>query len=185
MSNDLQQFIWPTSFACTIVTENIILPNSYVINVNVEPTTTANGNITLGFKKLRYFVESYLQNAVLIAKDNPLLPALDNVESNLVILPSDPYDYYLGCVLFSKFLAMTESYFDIGLITIDSMVGEHIQYCITDPAESGLDLTGKHWWNMDTLDTGLGSNLTWNDLNINERPKFEPRIIKGGLSENQ
>lgn len=185
MSTNLQQFIWPVSFACTIITENIILPNNYMINVNIEPTTQGNGNITTGFKKLRYFVDHYLQNSILVAKDNPIVETLLGTENNLVLLPSDPYDYYFGCVLLNKFLVMTEQYFDIGLITIDSLVGEHIQYCIIDPEESGLVLTGDHWWNMDSLDTGLGSDTTWNDLNINERQKFEPRIIKGGLSENQ
>jgi hypothetical protein len=156
-----------------------------MINVNVEPTTMGNGNITTGFKKLRFFVENYLQNSIMVAENNPIVGSLSNIENNLVLLPSDPYDYYLGCVIFSKFLAMTEQYFDIGLITIDSMVGEHIQYCITNPDESGLDLIGDHWWNKDSLDTGQGSDVSWNDLNINERQKFEPRIIKGGKDENQ
>jgi hypothetical protein len=56
MSND-QQFVWPTSFACTIITEKIILPNLYSITIGIEPIASGQNNIALGFKKLRHFID--------------------------------------------------------------------------------------------------------------------------------
>ena len=70
-------------------------------------------------------------------------------------------------------------------MTVDSAVGDHVQYCIRDPEESGLDLSGEHWWNMDNLETGTKIDVSWDDLELNDSPKFEPRIIKGGKSENK
>jgi hypothetical protein len=87
--------------------------------------------------------------------------------------------------LLRKFQVITSKYFEIGFMTIDSAIGDHVQYCIRDPEESGLDLSGKHWWNMDDLDTGLGCDVSWNDLELSDVPKFEPRIIKGGKGENK
>ena len=106
-------------------------------------------------------------------------------DTNTVYFPTEPYDYFVGSILFRKFQVITEKYFEIGFITIDSAVGDHVQYCIRDPEETGLDLSGEHWWNMDNLDTGTGESLSWVDLDLHDSPKFEPRIIKGGRGENQ
>jgi hypothetical protein len=184
MSNDSPQFVWPTSFVCTVITDKVVVPNSYALSISIEPISTSAGAISVGFKKLRHFVDSYLHNSVLIHKDNPLAESFKEYYTSVVLLPSDPYDYFVGGVLYSKFLAITENNFHIDLLAIDSAIGDHIQYNISDPEECGLDLSGDYWWNADSPDTGFEPDANWDDLDINEGPKFEPRIIKGGRSEN-
>ena len=183
MSND-QQFVWPTSFACTIITEKIILPNLYSITIGIEPIASGQNNIALGFKKLRHFIDYQLNNSVFINQENPLAKLLEDSETNLVLLPSDPYDYFVGGVLYNKFLSITEKYFDIEVITIDSTIGDHVQYRLRHPEECGLDLKGDNWWNSDSTDTGQNKNTNWEDLDLHDIPRFEPKIIKGGKSEN-
>ena len=184
MSINQQQFVWPTSFACTIITEKIILPNLYSINVGIEPNHNGPNNISLGFKKLRHFIDYQLNNSVFINQEHPLVKSLGDTETNVVLLPCDPYDYFVGGILYSKFLSITEKYFDIDLITIDSTVGDHVQYCLGHPEECGLDLKGDYWWNMDSTDTGQNKNTNWEDLDLHDMPRFEPKINKGGKSEN-
>ena len=185
MSTNSHPFIWPTSFSCTLVTEKVIIPNAYSITISIEPPDTNNANIAVGFKKIRHFVDEYLQNSIFVCKDHELVKSICELDTNLVLFPTDPYDYFVGSVLYSKFLSISEKYFHIDLLTIDSAVGDNIQYAITDPSECGLDLSGEHWWNMDTADTGLNKSPDWSDLiDIHESLRFEPRIIKGGLSEN-
>lgn len=180
----MTQFIWPAQFACTLITENAVLPNSYSISISIEPIDKQ-ANIALGFRKLRHFVENHLHNSIFICKDNPLAAALENVENNRVIFPSEPYDYCVGSILYTKFLTICDKYFDIEFITIDSAVGDHVQYTIIDPDECGLDLEGEHWWNSDTADTGTGNTMSWKELNIKEGSSFEPTIIQGGLNSKQ
>ena len=182
MLTDIDQVVWPTEFNCTLVTETLILPNLYNITIAVEPIGQPS-NIGLGFRKIRQFVDEYLNNSVIIYAEHPLLPALQTTEATIVHLPNEPYDFYVGCVLFAKFLKITEKYFHISYFTIDSLVGDRVQYNILHPAESGLDLEGDYWWNTDSVNTGSGDKTTWEDLNISDGPRFEPRIIKGGLSE--
>ena len=79
---------------------------------------------------------------------------------------------------------ITQDYFEIGLMTIDSALGDHVQYCIRDPEEAGLELSGDHWWNRDSLDTGDNVNISWSDLDLSNDPKFKPRIIKGGRNDS-
>lgn len=183
MSIDTAQFIWPTEFVCTIITENIIIPNSYSINISIVPVNNS-GNLNVGFKKLRHFVESYLHNSVFISKDNPLVEPLSNTETNLVLFPTEPYDFFVGSVLYSKFLSISEKYFHIDLLMIDSAIGDHVKYSIMDPEECGLDLSGDHWWNMDSTNTGIPRDSSWGELDLKDFPRFEPRIIKGGKSDN-
>jgi len=184
MSNDQAQFVWPTTFACTLISDNNIIPNLYSISVSIVPIENSPGDISLGYKRLRYFVDEYLNHSVFICKDNPLVPSLSNINTNLVILPTEPYDYFVGSVLFTKFLVITEKYFHVDVITIDSSVGDHVSYTLLDPNECGLDLDGDHWWNSDSTYTGHGSDTSWGELVDQTAPRFEPRVIKGGKSED-
>jgi len=183
MSTNLEHYVWPTSFACTLVTDKIILPNSYTLTVGIDPVDPA--NLSLGFKKLKTFIDTFLHNSIFVHSENPVLALLDGLETNLVKFPTDPYDHFVGCVLFRKFQSITHKYFDIEFITIDSAIGNNIQYCIRDPEETGIELSGEQWWNQDNIDTGLGLQISWMDLDLQDGPKFEPRIVKGGRSENQ
>lgn len=182
MSSNMNHFIWPTQFACTVITENIILPNSYSLNVGVDPTTTR-GNVNLGFKKLRYFIENQLHNSIFVYKDNNLVRNIINIENNKVIFPEEPHDFLVGTVLFVKLSAITNKYFDIDYITIDSTTGDHIQFTITDPAEAGVDVDSERWWTQDSPYTGVNSNINWEELNLQDSGKFSPTIIEGGLTK--
>ena len=82
-------------------------------------------------------------------------------------------------------MAITSNYFEIAQITVDSIVGDRIQYTLWDPQECGLDLDGDHWWNWDNPNTNSDDNTAWKDFNLKDNQKFEPTIIKGGLSENK
>lgn len=185
MSIDSAQFVWPASFACTLISENKVVPNSYTINVSIMPTDNVIGSISLGYKKLKYFVDNQLHNSIFIFEKNPLLGQLEKVESNKVLFPTEPYDYFVGSVLLNKFLKITEKYFHIDMISIDSALGDHINYSIIHPEECGLDLQGDYWWNRDSVDTtGQDKDVSWGDLEQQTCPKFEPKIIKGGRSED-
>jgi hypothetical protein len=184
IDNHSSQFVWPTGFSCTIVSENKIVPNSYSLNISIVPVDNSPGNISTGYRKIGYFVDTLLHNSILIYKDNPLLKSLADVTTNIVLLPTEPYDYFVGSVLYRKFLSITEKYFHIDVISVDSSLGDHINYSIMDPEECGLDLQGDHWWNQDSAHTGRNPDLGWGDLAGLHCPRFEPRIIKGGRSED-
>lgn len=177
-------FVWPVEFGCTLIIEKLILPNFYNIRISVEPLANGECNITSGFQKIRYFVDNYLHNSILISSENNFMTVLDQAETNLVVLPVEPYDYYVGCILYSKLASISEKYFDISQIIIDSLVGDKIQYNIQYPEESGLDMQGEHWWNVDTAHTGGREQGSWDSLDLDDKPNFQPKIIRGGLSEN-
>jgi hypothetical protein len=180
MLTESSQIVWPVNFVCTLVTEDRILPNSYTFNISILPIETTAGGISVGYKKIRYFVDQYLHNSIFISKDNPLLEPLTKSGNNLVVFPTEPYDLFVGHVLYSKFLSISEKYFHIDTINIDSIVGDNICYNIADSDSCGVELAGEHWWNMDSTFTGHGDVESWGDLAGTESPRFEPKVIKGG-----
>jgi hypothetical protein len=182
MSTNLEPYIWPTNFACTLVTDKIVLPNQYVVSIAIEPT--APPEIATGFRRMRTFIDNFIHNSIFIFQEHELVEAFKTSDTNKVYFPTDPYDYFVGCVLLRKFQMITQDYFEIGLMTIDSALGDHVQYCIRDPEEAGLELSGDHWWNRDSLDTGDNVNISWSDLDLSNDPKFKPRIIKGGRNDS-
>jgi hypothetical protein len=182
MSINILQFTWPTTFSCTLITDQIVVPNLYSLGVSIEPASGNPNNITTGLKKIKIFVDQFLQNSIIVKSDHELVKSFEHIETNLVLLPNEPYDYAVGNILYNKLSAITEKYFHIDMITIDSALGDNIQYCITDLDDDTL--SGNHWWNMDTADTGSKNPQNWNDLvDIKDCGIFEPQIIKGGLSD--
>jgi hypothetical protein len=184
LSDQMDSFVWPSEFACTIVTENLILPNIYNVSVGLEPTTSNTDDINLGFKKLKYFINYCLQNSILVHQETDIAKSLVNLNNNLVFLPTDPYDYLIGSILYRKFSTIAEKCFDIVFLGIDSSVGDRVQYTITGNNEIDVDLNGNFWWNEDSVNTGRNNHPSWEELNLKESPKFSPIVIKGGRSEN-
>lgn len=183
MLNNLENFVWPSNFSCTIITENVIVPNYYSIKISIEPNAQIQNNIAIGFRKIKYFIENNLQNSVFINKNHPSVEMLKQFDTGAVYFPTEPYDFFVGSILYTKFVSITKKYFDINHITLDSLIGDNIQYSIHNSEDCGLDLTGEHWWNMDNINTGSDEQILWEELNIYDGPKFQPKIIKGGLSE--
>jgi len=133
---------------------------------------------------MKYFTERCLMNSIFISKDSAILPGLDKIENNIAIFPTEPNDFYLGAVLFSKFLAITEKYFHIDYMTIDSMIGDHVQYTLHSPEDCELDLTGDYWWNMDTTYTGSGNPTAWADTDIADSTGLNLTVVNGGRVED-
>jgi hypothetical protein len=185
MSNKrIDNFVWPVDFVCTLVTENLMLPNAYSMHIGLEPITSNNDEISLGFKKIKFFLTDYLQNSIFLNKNNLLIKSLNTLDTNMVLFPEDPSDYLIASVFYQKFSAIMSNYFSINFLSLDSAIGDHIQYTITDIEEINFDLTGDFWWNKDSVNTGTDDHTTWETLNLINSPKFAPVIIQGGLSEN-
>jgi hypothetical protein len=185
MSTDYETtFVWPFDFACTIVNEKLIVPNHYSLKVSIEPVLPIHESIGIAFQKMKLLVANSLSNSIFINQKNTLLDTLKDTDTNIVELPSEPYDYYVGSIIFFKLMALTEKYFDISQITIDSAIGDRVEYTVRDPYSSGLDLDGDYWWNQDNAGTNPRNLITWEDLDLGEKSNFRPFVVKGGLSEH-
>lgn len=180
----LTTVVIPASFTCNIVAENILVSNVYELKIGIDPLEDGADNLGIGFQKIKFLIDAQLQNSVFVNQAHSLVSSLDTLENNLVLFPSETYDYYVGSVLMAKLQAITEKYFEIRYLSIASLIGDSIQYNIIDPYDSELDLDGEHWWNSDDICTGSKTDITWGDLKLTENAVFTPKVIRGGLSES-
>jgi hypothetical protein len=182
---NLNNFVVPVEFACTIINEKLILSNAYHIRISINPSFGSSEDISIGFQRIKHIVNNYLSNSILINKDNKLVKELSDIENNVVYLPCEPYDLFVGAVLLSKFTTITEKYFEIEYLTVESIIGEHVQYAVSNPYDCNIELDGDYWWNSDTVSTGHRTVVTWDELNLTQTPRFQPTLVQGGLSERK
>jgi hypothetical protein len=181
----LNNIVVPVEFSCSIINDRLILGNSYSITLLISPEYQAKSDIGIGFQRIKHFTANYLQDSIFVNKTHKLAKELEEFENNVVFLPCDPYDFYIGCILLAKFTVITKKYFDIDYLTIDSTVGDRVQYGISDPTDCGFDIDGDFWWNSDSVSTGHRTIVTWDELNLTQVPTFQPTIVQGGLSDRK
>lgn len=180
----LSEFVLPLEFNSTILNDNTLLPNAYSIKLSMNTLGTSSENAAIGFQRITYFTTYCLQSSLILDQTTDFFKSVDTLDNNLVCLPCESYDIYLGAILLAKFQAITSEYFDIQCLSIASTLGEYIQFNICDVDEIQMDLTGDQWWNQDNMYTGSKTPITWDTLNLTDIPKFKPILVKGGLSEN-
>lgn len=183
LNEQTSTFVIPAEFTCNIITESALIPNAYSVYIGVDPGSDNPELSSLGFRKIKFLFEEFLQNSIIINRDHPTFDTVNTFDNNLVVLPCEPFDFYIGSLLMLKVIAIAEKYLDINYITISSAVGESIQFNICDPYLADLELDGDHWWNSDDLSTGGKTVFTWDELKLSDTPGFKPVVVKGGLSD--
>lgn len=185
LNNKPNCFVWTSEIVCTFVSGNIMMPNVYTVSIGMQPNSANTDDVELGFRKIKHFVNEYLSNSIFIDKKSEYAKYLIKMDTNLVLFPNDPYDYLVAAVLYRKIESISEKYFDIDFFTIDSTVGDRVQYTLTRDCVVEDELGGDHWWNKDSVNTGTDDHTSWDDLNLKESPRFSPVVVKGGKSENR
>lgn len=175
----MSTFIWPAYFISNVVIDKKIIPNSYSMQVCMESLDNKS-KVSIGFKKIKYFVEHHLNNSILIDTNNSQLPLFQNLDNNIIEFPSEPWDYVIGVILLKKFTQITNKYLIIHYLTIDSAMGDNVKYNIHDELDLDMELSENQWWDKDSPSTN-NIELLWEDLNIKDNGNFKPKVIKGGL----
>jgi hypothetical protein len=136
----------------------------------------------LGFKKLKHFVRSYLNNSLMIKHNHPLLAAFETLQTITVEFPEEPHDYIVASILFHKFSSILEGNIKITQITIDSSIGDNVKYTVNTGNKM---LDGNCWWNNNGVETNdVDLFPSWEEVKA-ENTKFEPRVVLGGKNENR
>jgi hypothetical protein len=184
MLTNNNSFKWPTKFQCVLIRNNTLLVNRYNISILMSPEPTDQESFTLGFRKLKYFISNYLDNSIIINQDNPNLKNIIWIESNTVQLPKEPHDYFLASILYQKFTSIVKDFFSIFEVTVDSDLGDNVEYKINYANKDLYDV--QEWWCQDNVNTNSYDKFpSWDSLKIMSVNKFEPKVVIGGKGENR
>jgi hypothetical protein len=120
---------------------------------------------------------------------------------NKLLIPGSPYDQLLGIVLHRKIVSIVGDFFEIGELTVDSKLGDNVQYSVDEKTINNITLPDENWispvitqpwWDRNdtaTFDQVLGEKefwtgpKGWRDLGYgSDAPKksFNPTILDGG-----
>jgi hypothetical protein len=178
-------FTWPTTFSCVLVLDDMLLPNEYSLSIGMMPSLTQEESRAVGLKKIKHFITKFAHHSTVIPTTHHLLPQISLLQTNAIHLPQAPYDHFFAAALFRKLTAISKNYFTIQQITIDSTIGDRVQYQISSSCDVYDEILNKNsWWNQDNVNTNdLHKFPSWEELDITVSNRFSPKIIKGGKSE--
>jgi hypothetical protein len=197
----LNFYSWHTDFDSTLVLDECVYPNSYNVKLSFLPKTSEVLLQNNSFDRIKYLFHTLCQNSVITHHSDPLQTVWFKMPVNKVLLPGPPYDQLLARCLFNKIVAISGKYLHIGQLTLDSHLGDNIQYTIDNDSYEDKSLGeapwkesigGESWWDRNdtaTFDQRLDAKTiwvgarSWRELGYgSDAPKkpFNPTIINGG-----
>ena len=112
-------FTWPTNFTCVLLIDDTILPNDYHLTISMMPNKFENGLTSVGLKKIKEFVNRFIQNSIILNQNHKFLTQLIKLKTNTIQIPEEPNDYLFGSILFQKLNSISSNYFSIYQLTIE------------------------------------------------------------------
>ena len=199
--NDVTFFNWETTFDATVLIDDCIYPNTYNVNLSFLPKSTDIQLQNNSFDRLKYLFGNLCENSLIINPETKLQAVFFQMPINKVLLPGKPYDQLFWYVLYHKMIAISGKYLHIGHLTVDSKLGDNVQYSVDEKTINNITLPDENWispvitqpwWDRNdtaTFDQVLGEKefwtgpKSWRDLGYgSDAPKksFNPTILDGG-----
>lgn len=196
-------FSWETQFDSIVAIDDIVYPNTYNVKISFLPKITDIKLQNNSFERIKYLFHKLCENSVILQPKSSLENVFFKMPVNKILLPGNPYDQLLAITLFHKCKAISGKYIHFGQITLDSKLGDNVQYTVdTDSYEnSSLNtdewnktIIEKPWWERNdtaTFDQVIGEDKywqgakSWRDLGYGSnapKKEFKPTILDGGRS---
>lgn len=124
--------------------EHVII-NGYTVDVDMITTSEDPRQFNIAYKRMRFWIEEILQDAVLIKDDHPYLDRWQATGSRVMVLPHEPVDQIIGMMIYSKLSAMAEGRIELQSVALQSGLDDNVMYhCSCD--EDILFLRTEGWW---------------------------------------
>lgn len=201
-NEQINYFSWSTHFDATVVIDNCVYPNRYNVNVTFLPKVKEIKTQNLAFEKVKYLFHRLCENSIIFNPKDQTQSIWFKMPINKLLIPGSPYDQLLGIVLHRKIVSIVGDFFEIGDLTVDSKLGDNVQYTVDEESieNKHLDVSewidasiDTPWWNRDdtsTFDQKIDAKkywqgaVSWKDLGYDSEAKddksFKPTIIDGG-----
>jgi hypothetical protein len=195
-------FHWESTFDATVVIDDCVYPNNYNVKVSFIPKVSDIKLQNNSFERIKYILNNICENSVIISPKSNLQSVFFKMPINKVLVPGDPYDQLLGICLYHKFNSIAGKFIHFESLTVDSKLGDNVQYTVDDGSYENRNLPSNDKWISDvikeawwyrndtaTFDQVTGENShwcgakTWRELGYGSDAKqrsFNPTVIDGG-----
>lgn len=158
MENFVVPHAWSNDPSCLIYVDGMLLINNYKIEVGFD-TCAANPILhDVAFEKIEMFFDIIMNNSIILNK-TAFTEKTFEFENNYIELYDMLNDQTLGCVIFSKLMALAGEDLVINYIKISSSLGKNIRYHIDNDSPELVALlpSKEDWWE----DAEISSQPWW------------------------
>lgn len=108
------------TFSTTMILEDVIIPNTWSITVQMLPNTSKNKLYNKAMERVQYYIQEVLDNSIFVSYSNLALLSEIPFKAQVHVFPDDPWDHLIAMCLYTKINSMTEEVFYVDSITINS-----------------------------------------------------------------
>ena len=108
------------TFSTTMIIEDVVIPNTWNITVNLMPNTAKNKLYNKAMERVQYYIQEVLDNSIFVSYSNLALLSEIPFKAQVHVFPDDPWDHLIAMCLYTKINSMTEEVFYVDSITINS-----------------------------------------------------------------
>lgn len=181
------------TFCTTMVLEDIIIPNTWNITVNLIPNQAKQKYFNKAMERLQYYIAELLDNSIFVSNHNIQNIADLPLKAQVHIFPDDPWDHLIAMCLYTKFSSILEEVFYVDNISINSHQARSVSHSFSE--EDGgtgnlLDLfdqddeveATKYWYKptpqLFLLHEGLKLvDATWDEVDLSFEEKSSGTVI--------
>jgi len=115
-------------FSVTMVIEDIIIPNTFTITINLVPNNSKNKFYNKAMDRVQYYIGEILDNSIFVSATNIKKISELPFKAQVHVFPDDPWDHLIAMCLFTKFNSICEKVFFIDSITITSNQARNVSH---------------------------------------------------------
>lgn len=119
--------IWETSWQGIVLFEDIILPNTWTIELGFDFIAQDSKLQEIAFERVKYIVNDVFEESMFINIDSPWVKKLQDIKSYKIAVPDDPIDSAIAVTLLSKLVIITKDKILFDYIKIKSILSDNIQ----------------------------------------------------------
>ena len=146
------------TFSTTMVLEDIIIPNTWKLTVNLIPNVGKNKLYNKAMERIQYYIQEVLENSIFVGSYNLALLSDIPFKAQVHVFPDDPWDHLIAMCLYTKINSMCEEVFYVDSISISSHQAkgvshnfseadggnEHLHHLFED--EPDLEMYIQYWY---------------------------------------
>ena len=146
------------NFSTTMIIEDVVIPNSWNITVNLLPNTNKNKLYNKAMERVQYYITEILDNSIFVSCDNLKLLSEIPFKAQVHVFPDEPWDHLIAMCLYTKINSMCEEVFYVDSVTITSHQARSVSHnfseadggneCLLQMFQDETDLEAyvKYWY---------------------------------------
>lgn len=137
-----KNFVWYSG----IVYHGEFLINHFEAKVDLLTVSTQHEEQNIAYERSKIWVDNICNGAIFIASTDKTLPAYQNLNARLIIMPEDPVDQVIGIMLYLKLNSIMQNRLVVTDVSIKSTQGDDMEYHHASGESLGDGLSTDGWW---------------------------------------